>query len=280
MLKIIGLKRPLLITALILISLLFLPSAFAAGSSAISQVVVDDLATGDFNLAIATMRNEKLTPKLRYLMHSALRIANFKAHGIRNKKDANKIHRSVAVSYHNLYLFLKGRGIEQRKFFKEAKKYYGKARRKGTYLYKDECNLLEAALWAASGDLKKAEKKFRKVDEAMLGGDFESMEYLAAYFAASGDVEETLPALQEVYDINPDRTLKWLAVSDDFHSIEKDPRFRAFIKSLRNRPTEDDIILTIPKPKKPSLSVTDSSGLFVTVRDLPRYEKRRRSRGR
>lgn len=245
----------------------------AAGEvqSQVSQSVVDALASGDLNGALIAMREEKNTPKLLYLMREAARVAALDMGPKPRKALAHKVYQNVAIGYHNLYLFLKSRGIDQKDYLREARRYYHKARGAATVLHKEECDLLEAALLAASGGVKKAQKIFSKVDETMMRGDFESMEYIAAYYAAMGDARSAIGALEGAYRLSPGATLTWLAVGDDFDGIRDDPRFQALMVSWRAKEAERRLVLSVPKTPKPRLQITDETGLFAPQKAMPRY---------
>lgn len=238
----------------------------------ISPAVVDALAAGDINGAVLELREEKANPKILYLTREATRIANFGMSKKPDRAEAHKVYQNVGISYHNLYLFLKARGIDQPQFLEEAERLYGKARGAGTLLHQAECDLLLAALLATSGDLEKAQKKYAKIDDAALRGDFESMEYLAAYHAASGNVEGTLAALDAAHRLNPDATLTWLAVGDDFHAIAQEPEFKALMVTWKAEEASRRLTLTLPTSAKPRLQVTDDTGIFRPQKSMPHYD--------
>lgn len=265
--------------ALFISAVLMVPSvAVAAGGSPenppveISNSVVDALAAGDLNGAIIAMREEKSSPKLLYLIREVTRLSNFETEEKPDKAEAHKVYQNVAVSYHNLYLFLKSRGIEQNIFLEQAHKYYKKARNAGTLLHKVDCDVLDAAITAASGDIEKAKKRFSKIDEDLMRGDFESLEYLAAYRAATGDVDATIGVLREAYRLKPDSLLTWLAVGDDFYSIEEDPRFKELLISWKASEAEKKLSLSIPRASSPKLEVKDETGIFRPQKAMPHYD--------
>lgn len=246
-------------------------------SAEVSQSVIDALAKADLNGAILALREEKTTPKLLYLMREVAKTAGFETQKKPDKTDAHEVYQNLAISYHNIYLFLKSKGVDQEKYFEEASRYYKKARRAGTKLHKAECDVLDAALIAAGGDGEKARKQFSKVNLSMLRGDFESAEYLAAYYAAVGDVDEATASLEKAYKLNPGALLTWLAVGDDFHKIEEDPKFQGLMTSLKVREAEKKLTLTVPKGEKPRLGVSDESGLFRPQKSMPHYKLKKKS---
>lgn len=243
----------------------------------IPLAIVDAIASGDVNGAIILMREEKANPKLLYLTREATRVANFRVTKKPGKSEAHKFYQNAAISHHNLYLFLKARGIDQREYLKDALDLYGKARKAATLLHKAECDLLQAALMASSGDLEKAEKKYAKINDGALRGDFESMEYLAAYHAATGNVEGAMAALDAAHRLSPEATLVWLAVGDDFANVADDPRFKALMISWKAREASEKLTLKLPKAEKPRLQMTDDTGLFRPQKAMPHYNLKKKA---
>ncbi|MBT3182106.1 MAG: hypothetical protein HN337_06340 [Deltaproteobacteria bacterium] len=241
----------------------------------ISKDVVDTIASNDINASVIALRNNPDCPKRLYLLREVTRIARFDMDQKPKRHEAHKVYQNLAIAYHNLYLFLKTQGIEQRDFFENAQRYYKKARRAGTTLHKEECDLLSAAITAASGNMKKAEKLFSKVEESMLRGDFESTEYLAAYYGASGDINNAVISLNEAYRLNPERTVAWIEIGDDFYNIKSDPRFIAMARSFKVSGTDNTISLSVPSSKQPQLELKDSGSYFMKSGDMPKYKKKR-----
>ncbi len=244
----------------------------------ISKSLAETIASNDINASVIALRNNTSCPKQLYLLREVTRIARFDMQPKPKRGEAHKVYQNLAISYHNLYLFLKTQNIEQEDFLKHAQKYYKKARRAGTALHKEECDILIAAITAASGDTEKAAKKFSKVDESMLRGDFESMEYLAAYYGAIGDVNNAIVSLSEAYNLNPKRTVTWLEVGDDFYKIRSDPQFIAVTKNFKINNKSNTISLTVPSSKSPSLELRNSGSYFRKSGDMPKYKKKRRRR--
>lgn len=244
----------------------------------VSQAVVDALSSGDLNGAIIALREEKMTPKLLYLVREVTRAASSETQKKPGKTDAHRVYQNLAISYHNIYLFLKAWGIEQDKYFEEAVGYYKKARGTGTMLHKTDCDMLTAALLAAHGDDKKAKKQFAKINLELTRGDFESTEYLAAYYAAIGDVDGATGALEKAYGLNPGALLTWLAVGDDFHKIAADPVFQSLLISWKVKEAEKKLTLSVPKGERPRLQVTDDTGLFRPQKAMPHYKLKKKAR--
>lgn len=243
----------------------------------ISQSVVDALSSGDLNGAIIALREEKTTPKLLYLVREVTRAASAETQKKPEKTDAHRVYQNFAISYHNIYLFLKARGIEQDKYFEEAVKYYKKARGAGTKLHKTDCDILSAALLASHGDDEKAKKQFSKINLELTRGDFESTEYLAAYYAAIGDVDGATLALEKAYSLNPGALLTWLAVGDDFYKITADPAFQGLLVSWKVKDAEKKLTLSVPKGDKPRLQVADDTGLFRPQKSMPHYNLKKKA---
>ncbi|MFA4873714.1 MAG: hypothetical protein WC690_00065 [bacterium] len=237
--------------------------------------VVAALASDDLNAALIQMREEKQTLKLKHLMNDATRAATFDIKKTPDKSEAHKAYQNVGISYHNLYLFLKRHGIEQKEYLKQAKKYYEKSRSTATLLHKGECDLLLASLIASSGDLEKAKKLFDKIDVSSTRGDFESMEYLATYYAASGQTEETLDTLATAHKMDPDRTLAWLMVGDDFANLEGDPRYQGLIDSWHSsKKDRSEVTLSVPKGAEPHLEMTSSQMQFAPQKMMKHASKK------
>jgi len=198
----------------------------------IPQSIVQSMADGDLSSAVIALREEPPSPKVNYLIRTATAVVLSQIGEKPAHSDEHQHFQNLGIAYHNLFLFLKARGIANSEYFDSAVKNYKKARRAGTVLHKAECDLLTAAILAANGNREKAQKMFEKIDEFMLRADFESTEYLAAYYAAMGDAPKTSDALKRAFDINPSATLAWIEVGDDFHEIESDPSYKELLASF------------------------------------------------
>lgn len=259
------------------ISLILAPTITAKPKSpTIPGPVIDALAKGELNDALTAMRNSPRSPKILYLIREVSRIVHFRARDHKPKRsEAHNIYQNVAIAYHNLYLFLNRRGINQEGYHTEARRYYHKARRAGTIMHKAECDVLEAALEASAGNKKRAAKKFSRIDPEMLRWDFESMEYLAAYHAAMEDVPAAVSALKTAYEINPKRTLAWLAVGDDFTQIENDSLFINLTRSFK-ADKGTNIALSLPEREIPRLDATEVRNTFKVRRGSSLNQRWRR----
>lgn len=219
----------------------------SAQNMAIPENVVEALASGDISNAIITMREARTTPKLLYLIREASRIYDYQS-GIKvEKSGAHKFYQNVAIAYHNLYLFLRTRDIEQKDFFDSAIERYKKAKSSGSTRHKQECDVLSAAIIAASGDVNSAKKIFSKVKTPALRDDFESMEYLASYYAAVGDTEGAIKALEEAYKKNPDTLLTWFSLGDDFVNISGKPEFKSLLVTWKAAEVAKRLSQNMPK---------------------------------
>ena len=177
----------------------------ATEPTVVSQVAIDSLAEDDINNAAIVLLYDPLNDKTRFLLREITRIVSFDMMDKKpERSEAHSIYQNVGLSYHNLYLFLLSKNIDNNTFLKNAIKYYKKARRSASSLHKAECDVLIASIIASSGDIKKAQKKFSKTKQELLGWDFSSAEYLATYYASVNDVDAAIKQL----DIAPSHQSK------------------------------------------------------------------------
>lgn len=252
-------------------------SAERKNQRTISQETIELIAIGDLQGASARLAESPQGMKVKYIQGEISKILYMEASGKPSKPDAYNAYRRAATAYHNLYLFLLAEGRNSDKFLSEAKKNYHKADRAAKGMQKDQCKLLEAALFAAAGDLKKASKIFEKVDHAATLGDFAAAEHTAAYNAASGNLDEAVRNLQTAYEIDPEKTSEWLSVSDDFFKIQNEPTFLEMLKGFTMEP-KNEIVLSIPASKKPVLEVAEPSPFFMKGSNLPKYKRTKRKK--
>ncbi len=243
----------------------------------ISQETIELISADDLNGAAARLTESPQGIRGQYIQGEISKILNMEASGKPSKSDAYNAYRRTATAYHNLYLFLLANGKNNDNFLDEAKKNYRKAGRAAKGMQKDQCKLLEAALVASSGDLKKASKLFEKVDQAATLGDFAAAEHAAAYNAASGNVDEAVRNLQTAYEIDPEKTSEWLSVSDDFFKIQNEPAFLEMLKGFTMEP-KTEMALSVPPSKKPALEVTEPSPFFMKGTNLPKYKRTKRKK--
>lgn len=241
----------------------------------ISENVVEAIASGDLGGAILAIREERPSPKLVYLNREVSKLNSFNPDEKISPKEIHKIYQNIAISYHNLYLFLKARDIEQADFYEKAIDYYNKAKIKGPANHKVECDVLTAALIAASGNTNKAKLLFSKVKISKLRDDFESTEYLAAYYSAVGDVENAIRELEVAYKINPDELTAWLYLGDDFFKIKDNPMYKALLVAWKAADAEKRLALTLPKNLKPVLSDEDNTSSFRPQKSGKHYDMKK-----
>jgi tetratricopeptide (TPR) repeat protein len=255
-------KTKLILVSVILLVIAIAPAGVSAKAKArgsvVPQKIVDLLAEGDLKKAIFEMRELRACRKINHLMRSANRIVIFEMEKKPSRSTAHEVYQNVAIAYHNLYLFLRARGIVMQDYFDNADRYYKKGRRAGTHLHKADCDILRAALMASGGDVEGARKKFGKIDEMMMRGDFESMGYIAVYHAAVGDHDEALRFLDMAFALDPKRAVEWLDVSDDFHDLDDDPRFIAMKDSWKAKSKKRDLVLRVPECDEPRLDMMGS----------------------
>lgn len=273
-----------------LISIASLPvAAHAAKKDApikpavVSQVAIDALAENDLNNAAIALLYDQLNDKARFILRETTRIVRFDMADKKPARDeAHSIYQNVAISYHNLYLFLLSKQVDNTVFYKKAIKYYKKAKRSGSSLHKAECDVLTASIIASSGNIKKAKKKFSKIDMGMLRWDFASAEYLAAYYSAVGDVDMAIEEIDAAYRINPSLTKAWISVTDDFNAIINNPKFIGLIASWATSSGDKRaFVLSLPQSKPLRLEPLGSPNyLKVESLEPPKVLKRRRRRRR
>lgn len=189
---------------------------------------LDALKKSDIDGAIRGIRMEAATERLKYLLREMQRIEEENT-----KKVSRRDHRglyNVGIAYHNLYLLLKGRGIDNDDLFNKALKYYKLAYRTYSPSRKNNINLTMAALYAAKGDLKKAEKTFQNVNTEEMPNNFQKYKGLSLYYASLGDTDSAIQNLEEAFKLNPDYTKFWVSVSDDFNPIYNDDAFQMLLK--------------------------------------------------
>lgn len=196
-----------------------------------SPELIETLARGDLHQTYHNLQLEEASDKVGYLINQVL-IAQGK--GAARGTSISPFDRATA--WHNLLLFLARQGQIPPKFVKEAAKYYQKAARKPQSA--DNANVLLAALYATAGDAAKSETFFNKVDQGALtqaNQDYNGLEYLATYYAATKQTQKALTYLDLAYKLNPGPLLLWLHVGDDFGAIEEDPSFQEQVATWQAR---------------------------------------------
>lgn len=199
-----------------------------------SPEFIDALARGELLQAYHNLQLEEASDKVGYMINQVLM-----AQGKGASHGAGVSPFDRATAWHNLYLFLARQGRPAPRFVSEAAKYYQKAARKPQYSHK--AGILLAALYATAGDAAKSDKYFKKVDLNALTHaeeDYNGLEYLAAYYAATKQTQKALAALDLAYKLNPVSLLQWLHVGDDFWAIEEDPAFQDQVGAWQTRHKE------------------------------------------
>lgn len=198
--------------------------------------VIDSLKESDIDGAIRNMRLEAVSPRSEYLLRQMQRIDKYEKDGTRGSGQNHRHFFNIGVAYHNLYLFLKGYNIDNETFFKNALKYYKSASRTKSPSKKNNVLLTMAALYAAHGDEKKAEKLFKKVDQTLYENQFHKYESFALFYSARGDADNAIINLKSAYDISPEHTTFWLGISDDFVQIYNNEQFKALLEKWKVKP--------------------------------------------
>ncbi len=197
----------------------------------LSPEFVEALALGELHQAYHHLQLEEASDKVGYMINQVL-----VAQGKGSSHGASISPFDRATAWHNLYLFLARQGRPAPKFVKEAARYYLKAAHK--VLYHEKSNVLLAALYATAGNAAKSEKFFSKVDIMALTHaeeDYNGLEYLATYYAATQQVQKALRYLDLAYKLNPGSLLQWLHVGDDFWAIEEDPSYQGQLALWQTR---------------------------------------------
>jgi len=229
----------------------------------ISSDVTQALARGNLNEAAIELREQRTSAKSLYLLREVTRIVMYQtSKGKPKRSDAHQFYQNLGIAYHNLFLFLKANGYTQEKFANEAIKFYKKSRGSATPMHKQETDILMAALLISNGEDGKAEKIIKKVDMTKLGADFQTQEYLAAYYAAKGDAYDATEALKAAYRERPDVILTWLAVGDDFHIVKDDPRFVALLNEWNFKKSAKKLDFKLPPPTAPKLQFAEPAVQF------------------
>lgn len=201
--------------------------------SRIPDEAIQALAKNDLEETIRVLRPESPSSRLLYILSAAQDIVKYKAEKKAPRLDRHQFYQNLGISYHNLFLFLKGHQITNEVFYKEALKFYTKAGRSLAISEKHESYILKAAIMASYGEIAKAQKLFAKADTHMFSDDYNRMEYLATYYAAIGDVESSVEALREAYALNPEGISIWVVIGDDFNTIANEPKFKSLIASWK-----------------------------------------------
>lgn len=207
----------------------------------IPMAVVALLAGGETDLAARRLYLEPATAQNLFLIREMQRIGEIKQ-GIRgfNKKDHQE-WLNLGIAYHNLYLMTNSYQRPNRKFLGQAMKAYHFASRRAEGLHRDEAELLRAALEMATGKVKPAQRRFeKKVNAALMNETFRGATYLATYYAAAGDVEKTVAALERAHTFDSNHFLPhWVAISFDFAGMRDEPAFEGLAARWETMPARN-----------------------------------------
>lgn len=219
-------------------------------SSQVPSDVVRALAAGDALLALQAFPSQSSDAKTQYLLHELLHVTQDEVH--KGKKSNNgevALYRQIrrrGIAYHNLYLFLRTQDVNEKNFLKKARSYYTHAAHLGSELNRAKCQVLLATLFALDGDEKRANKQFSLVSPQLLGADAEMVSYVANFWGAREDVEQTLLALQYAHSLAPKQVATWVNEGDDFFLIRGDERFQLLLNDWQQDMNNRQRILTIP----------------------------------
>jgi hypothetical protein len=214
----------------------------------ISVDVVNALEKRNLEQAGSLLMKHPASNKTTYLLRQVTRILLHEGDDSKpTGGDSHQYYKNIAISYHNLFLFLKSRGIDQSEYYKKALKYYKKSKGSISPKEKQEIQILTAALYAANGDLKKANKLFEKYDDEKYGPDLHLSLSIASYYAAVGNVEETILNLKKAHSESPETVMNWMAVGDDFYLIRDDPQFIRLLQEWQISKLNKEHLFSLPK---------------------------------
>lgn len=199
--------------------------------------VVEALKISALDDAIRGMRLEATSPRSKYLLREMEEIVHFENAEKAEQKNGQYLY-NVGVAYNNLYLFLKGEGMNNEDFFKKAVDFYKKAMSRSSPSRKNSTMLTLAAIYASAGDTKNAQKFFKKADLEFCRDEFRKFETIALYYASMGDIDKALENLKLAYKVNPGYLKFWLGISDDFNQISDDKKFQALLKKWDVKPLD------------------------------------------
>lgn len=208
--------------------------------SAVPRAVIALLEDGDLASAARRLYMAPGSTRNLMLIREMERIGESRV-GVKPSPDERHRHfLNLGIAYHNLFLLLRTHADTpklskvQRRFLQKARDAYRRARKTAAPDHRAEIEVLWASLDAASGKVAAAEKYFaKKVDAKALGQSFRGATYLATYYAALGDAERTVTALQTARQYDRDATLRdWMAIADDFQPVRDTPAFQTLLQEL------------------------------------------------
>ncbi len=185
------------------------------------------LAKGKVDVAIRELRSNPPSARSIRMLKDAQKVEKFKKHKEEPKFEQHQFYQNLGIAYHNLFLFVKRNNQTYKDYYKKALKYYEKAEKASTSdADKSEVQILIASLRAANDETEAAQKIFSEADPSLIMDRYRGIEYVAGYYAAMGDAKSAMEKLIVAYALDPNETVIWVAISDDFYKIENDPDFK------------------------------------------------------
>lgn len=236
--------------SVILFLLLFsLPCLAEISSSSVPNQVVQALASSDILLALQHYSEEPQGKKNQQLFHEMLHAVEDNVHA-KNKQARPDLYYNLkrrGIAYHNIYLFLRTQGINEKDYLKKARNFYQQAIKLGSEIERAKCQVLLATLFSLDGDEKKAEKQMGLVNPQLLSADAEMVSYVASYWAAREDIEQTLLALEYAHILAPKPILAWAEEGDDFWLVSGDVQFQDLLRSWQEKNSKQEHALSLPR---------------------------------
>ncbi|MBI2342738.1 MAG: hypothetical protein HYV02_00115 [Deltaproteobacteria bacterium] len=200
----------------------------------IPGAIVTLLREGKIAIAARRLLMEPAATKSLYLIREMQRIGEAEEGMREARKGDHRGDLNLGVAYHNLFLFLKGHDVRDKRYYRKAYGAYKKARRTAGDVHREEVDVLLASLDMAAGYRRSAERRFAKqVDSEHVGMTFRGRTYLATYYAAGGDMANLLATLTAAKGLDEGAFLRqWLEISDDFGTVRDDPQFQEFVSTL------------------------------------------------
>jgi len=196
----------------------------------ISDEVAAAVAKNDIDDAIRLIRTEPPSSRALTFLKSMESIEDFKKDKKVPKVERNLFYRNLGISYHNLFLFLKRKGMENPDLYKNAIKYYKKSLKTLSPSEKTDGWILIAEITAQNGGTGEAKKIFEKLDLETVNDSPHSLENIAAYYAAIGEKKMAIETLKRAIVLDPEGITIWLSIGDDFLPIENEPEFKELKK--------------------------------------------------
>lgn len=196
----------------------------------ISDEVAVAVARNDIDDAIRLIRTEPPSSRALTFLKSMESIEDFKKDKKAPKVERNLFYRNLGISYHNLFLFLQRKKMENPDLYKNAIKYYKRSLKTLSPSEKTDGWILIAEIKAQNGKTDEAKKIFEKLDLETVNDSAHSLENVAAFYAAIGEKEMAIDTLKRAIALDPEGITIWLSIGDDFLSIENEPEFKELKK--------------------------------------------------